>query len=270
MDEQTIDTREQSQRLLREGVAAARAGNDEEARVLLRRATDLDESNVDAWIWRSSIADGIPDKKAYLQQALSIDPTNEEARDAFNKILEREGELAERAEDEPLYCTVHPDRETMLRCNRCGRPMCTECAVRHPVGMRCRECVQETRSPIYDVSARNVAIALLVGTTAGVIGGVIAWFVSRIFWFLLLFVSPAIGGGIAEAIERATPRKRGRPLQITAGVSVVLGLVVMSLGLGLLSGNVLGGLVGILFSGRGLFLWLYAVLAVGAAAARLR
>ena len=25
----------------------------------------------------------------------------------------------------PSYCYNHPDRETMLRCNRCERPICT-------------------------------------------------------------------------------------------------------------------------------------------------
>ena len=42
--------------------------------------------------------------------------------------------------DEVTYCAVHPDRETGLRCNKCGRLMCAECAVPTPVGYRCREC----------------------------------------------------------------------------------------------------------------------------------
>ena len=35
----------------------------------------------------------------------------------------------EHDEEEILYCTVHPTVQTTLRCNRCGRPMCTKCAV---------------------------------------------------------------------------------------------------------------------------------------------
>jgi hypothetical protein len=38
---------------------------------------------------------------------------------------------------------VRHARETLLRCNRCDRPMCTECAVQHPVGLRCKECIKE-------------------------------------------------------------------------------------------------------------------------------
>ena len=40
--------------------------------------------------------------------------------------------------EETTYCAVHPDRETSLQCNRCGRYMCVECAVHTPVGYRCR------------------------------------------------------------------------------------------------------------------------------------
>ncbi len=48
-----------------------------------------------------------------------------------------------------LYCTVHPNVETALRCNRCGRPMCNRCAVRTPVGYRCRECVRGQQQVFY-------------------------------------------------------------------------------------------------------------------------
>ena len=34
------------------------------------------------------------------------------------------------------YCEKHPDREARLRCNRCNRLMCTQCAVRTPTGYR--------------------------------------------------------------------------------------------------------------------------------------
>ncbi len=39
-------------------------------------------------------------------------------------------------------CANHPERETGLRCNRCGKPICSQCAVQTPVGYRCRECVR--------------------------------------------------------------------------------------------------------------------------------
>jgi membrane associated rhomboid family serine protease len=38
---------------------------------------------------------------------------------------------------ETLYCYRHPDRETMVTCSDCGRPICTECMFFAPVGIRC-------------------------------------------------------------------------------------------------------------------------------------
>jgi membrane associated rhomboid family serine protease len=37
-------------------------------------------------------------------------------------------------------CYRHSDRETGVRCQRCGRPICPECMVSTPVGVRCPEC----------------------------------------------------------------------------------------------------------------------------------
>jgi membrane associated rhomboid family serine protease len=34
-------------------------------------------------------------------------------------------------------CYRHPERETGLSCNECGRPVCTDCATFAPVGIRC-------------------------------------------------------------------------------------------------------------------------------------
>lgn len=40
------------------------------------------------------------------------------------------------------YCYRHPDRETLLGCGSCERPICTSCLVETPVGMRCPECAR--------------------------------------------------------------------------------------------------------------------------------
>ena len=50
-----------------------------------------------------------------------------------------------------LYCYVHPDRETGLRCNRCERPICADCAVLTPTGYRCKECVREQKK-VFDTA----------------------------------------------------------------------------------------------------------------------
>ena len=40
-------------------------------------------------------------------------------------------------------CYRHPDRQTQLACNRCGRAICTECARSSEVGYKCPECIYE-------------------------------------------------------------------------------------------------------------------------------
>ena len=252
--------------LLQEGIAAVRAGDTEEARKLFRRAIELDPQNPQAWLWLSTVTEGTADKKAYLEEALRLDPSLEEARLALQKIQAQEGALAERATEEPLYCTVHPDRETMLRCNRCGRPMCVECAVRHPVGMRCRECVQATRSPVYQVTWAQALLAFAAATAAGVVAMLVSMFISGLFWLLLIFVSPALGTAVASVVERVVPRKRGRLLQLATVAGMLAGVVLVGLGVGLLARAPLQGLL-ILANP---FTWLYLVLGGGAAVARLR
>lgn len=40
-------------------------------------------------------------------------------------------------------CYRHPNQPTMIRCQRCRRPVCPECMVPAPVGVQCPECVRE-------------------------------------------------------------------------------------------------------------------------------
>ena len=40
-------------------------------------------------------------------------------------------------------CYRHPDRQTLLRCSRCDRPICSACSIDASVGQRCPECVRE-------------------------------------------------------------------------------------------------------------------------------
>jgi hypothetical protein len=234
-----------SNQLLIEGIAAARAGDTQEAQRLLRRVTELEPDNAQAWLWRASVVENRADKKTYLQEVLTLEPDNVEAKLAFQRIQELEGEVTARVEeDEMLYCTVHPERETMLRCNRCGRPMCPECAVRHPVGLRCRECVNQTRSPIYQVDLGTTGRIFLTSTVISTpIGALLLTFGNLILAFGIIgfiigfMVGGAIGRTISEAVMRVVPRKRGRPVQRAVGAGIFLGLLIAAAGLLLVTGT---------------------------------
>jgi membrane associated rhomboid family serine protease len=43
------------------------------------------------------------------------------------------------------YCYRHPDRESYIVCQRCGRTVCPECQTQAAVGVHCPECVKEAR-----------------------------------------------------------------------------------------------------------------------------
>lgn len=43
------------------------------------------------------------------------------------------------------YCYRHPDRQSFILCQRCGRTVCPDCQTQAPVGVHCPECVREHR-----------------------------------------------------------------------------------------------------------------------------
>ncbi len=44
------------------------------------------------------------------------------------------------------YCYRHPDRQSFVLCQRCGRTVCPQCQTQAAVGVHCPECVREARA----------------------------------------------------------------------------------------------------------------------------
>jgi len=83
------------------------------------------------------------------------------------------------AVDEALRCYRHPDRETLVSCSECGRPICPDCMNFGPVGIRCPEHASATGGkPAPRRAARRVGASLsrrgpyitqaLIGVNVGV------------------------------------------------------------------------------------------------------
>lgn len=59
--------------------------------------------------------------------------------------------MAEPAAQERTTCYRHPSVETAVRCSDCERPICPDCMVFGPVGIRCPECSGHTTNPLKAV-----------------------------------------------------------------------------------------------------------------------
>ena len=69
----------ESDTILQLGIEAAREGNREEARNLFGLLTRQEPHNAQAWLWLAGVADGPEPRRAALERAVELDPTNEMA-----------------------------------------------------------------------------------------------------------------------------------------------------------------------------------------------
>jgi hypothetical protein len=128
------------------------------------------------------------------------------------------------ASNEVLFCANHPSRETHLKCNRCGKPICSSCARLTPVGYRCPECIREHEDIFYTATAVDYLIAALLAFPLGFIAGYLAWLFTSIgfFGFFLIFLAPAVGTFLARIIIKAVGRRRGRWLPYLVASAIVI------------------------------------------------
>ncbi|HLB47163.1 MAG TPA: hypothetical protein VJL59_09050 [Anaerolineales bacterium] len=117
------------------------------------------------------------------------------------------------ATQQHLHCAYHPFRQTVLRCNKCGKPICSKCVVRTPVGYRCRECVDKQQSAYatarwYDY----VSTAVISATVTAVFGLGISFTCC-----LIIVFAPFVGGFAVSIASWVTNRRHSRHL-VWAGV----------------------------------------------------
>jgi hypothetical protein len=158
-------------------------------------------------------------------------------------------------------CVNHPDRPTNLRCNRCGDPICPQCAVLTPTGYRCKKCVRGQQKVFDTAQTIDYPVAIVIAAVLGFLGSFVASFLG----FFTIFIAPVAGVIVAEAVRAAVRRRRARGLFIAAAAAAAAGglpllllpllqiLVGVSAGSG---GMALGGLLPLVW--RGLYVFLVA------------
>jgi hypothetical protein len=147
-----------------------------------------------------------------------------------------------------LYCYVHPNRPTTLRCNRCERPICAQCAIRTPTGYRCKECVR-AQQKVFDTAVwSDYIIAFVVAAIgSGVASGLVLLVSQFFFGLLVLFLAPGAGAVIGNLVLRFIKNRRSRPLFLTGAVGMVVGALpaLIMISLPALLGVLFGGFQGL-------------------------
>ena len=151
---------------------------------------------------------------------------------------------------ETLYCYVHPNRETALRCNNCNRPICAACAIRTPIGYRCRECVKGQQKAFDTSEWYDYLTGFIVAAVLSAIAAFLVTFIGRMGffgWFLIAAGAPSAAVAIAEGVRLVTGKRRSRPLFLTVGAGVVIGALFVILVQLLIFGNLFGILFQIIY-----------------------
>lgn len=121
-----------------------------------------------------------------------------------------------------LACVNHPRRETMVHCGKCDRPICVQCMIQTPVGMRCRECAQLRRLPQFDVDAPT----LVRSGGGGLVAATLAWLLVSFVSYLSFFAAMLVGFAVAAAMSPLAKRRTSRLLEFVAVSTVVAGLFI--------------------------------------------
>jgi hypothetical protein len=131
-------------------------------------------------------------------------------------------------QEEPApRCANHPNVETLVSCSNCGKPICTDCMVHAPVGVKCRDCARMPRSALVRLKPARAATAIgaAAGTAlaVGIAMGAIANSGFGFFGFLIAF---GIGVLMAEVVTRTSGYYRGPEAGVIAGGGSFLAYVV--------------------------------------------
>ena len=131
--------------------------------------------------------------------------------------------------DQPMFCTNHPETETYLRCNKCGKPICLKCAELTEVGYRCKECIREQQNVFYNALTADNWIAFAVAAGITLVAWPIVAFLLRITgffgWIIAALVGSGAGAALAQIIRNSVGRRRGRYIRHFTLAGIVVGLV---------------------------------------------
>jgi len=75
--------------LLKQGLAACKAGRNAEAHKLLMQVLEQDERNEKAWLWLTGVVDTDEERLTCLENVLAINPNNEIAQQGIESLRKK-------------------------------------------------------------------------------------------------------------------------------------------------------------------------------------
>ncbi len=88
------------------------------------------------------------------------------------------------------YCYRHPNRQSFVLCQRCGRTICPECQTQAPVGVICPECMRESRQ-----SAPRTRPRVVTAVRSSVRSGTPVVTIGLMAVAALVFIAELVTGG---------------------------------------------------------------------------
>lgn len=262
--------------LLRQANKVADSGKRAAAEQLYRQLLEENGDVAEAWFGLGDVLLDAAERKNAYQKALALNPEYAAAARALaelrgepvpdwavppeqpeqEEVVEPEPETVQ-PEPEPevetavtkpaadedeyeLVCYRHPKRPTSLRCYNCGKPICSSCAIKTPVGYSCPDCIREKEDIFFNAQTLDYVIAPAIGLILSLIAGylVVRFTVGGSFFllFIMLFVGGIVGRFIGQLSKQAIGRRRGRYLPHVMVLMLLLGTAVWLLPLILVAG----------------------------------
>ncbi|WP_420631631.1 B-box zinc finger protein [Candidatus Leptofilum sp.] len=271
--------------LLRQANKVADSGKKAAAEQLYRQLLDEAPDVAEGWFGLGQVLNDAAQQKEAYKKAVSLEP---DYAPAVRALAELRGEPVpewaieppelEEVEPEPepetvlidhehtavpteaeeefeLACYRHPNRPTSLRCYNCGKPICSSCAIKTPVGYSCPDCIREKEEIFFNATTLDYVIAPAIGLVLSLIAGyLVSRFAIRggfIVYIGALFLGGIVGRIIGQFSKQAIGRRRGRYLPHVMVAMLVLGTAVWLLPILIFAG--FGSLFA--FIGPGIFLF---------------
>lgn len=104
--------------------------------------------------------------------------------------------MTDAAHNPANYCYRHPDRQSFVLCQRCGRTICGQCQTPAAVGFHCPECMKESRA-----SAPRRKPAIVTAFRPGSSAPVVSWAIIAlcVVIFAVQYLTGGPGSGAATA-----------------------------------------------------------------------